>query len=187
MALRRPSGLILYTAQDVAGFCEVDLKTVHHWADKGKVPCFRTEGRHLRFRRNDLVRFLRAHGYPIPDAIARARTSIGFALAADLELAKKLAARFTVRRHASGISAVAQLGVDEPDALVLTLDDPSLGGAAAIAALRSTPETAWLLVAAIAADDAGLTAARVAGAEVALLARESAKLPSELVRALAIA
>jgi excisionase family DNA binding protein len=56
---RAPS---VYTAQALADFCEVDLKTVHHWADRGKVAHHRTEGRHLRFRRNDVVRFPRAHG-----------------------------------------------------------------------------------------------------------------------------
>jgi excisionase family DNA binding protein len=89
MALRKSPGVngasgrargSVYTAQTVADFCEVDLKTVHHWADRGKVPHFRTDGRHLRFRRNDIVRFLRAHGYPLPEALVRARPSVALAL-----------------------------------------------------------------------------------------------------------
>ena len=59
MAARARALSKLYTAQEVARFCEVDLKTVHHWADRGKVVHHRTDGRHLRFRRNDLVRFLK--------------------------------------------------------------------------------------------------------------------------------
>src|SRR6478672_3715870 len=106
-ALARHRGS-MYTAQVLADFCEVDLKTVHHWADRGKVPHFRTDGRHLRFRRNDVVRFLRAHGYPLPDALVRARPTVALALATTLlegaplsleELGKRLGSRFSVRRH----------------------------------------------------------------------------------------
>ena len=39
----------LFTASDVARFCQVDLKTIHNWADKGEIRHFRTPGRHLRF------------------------------------------------------------------------------------------------------------------------------------------
>ncbi len=186
MALRKPSGLILYTAQDVARFCEVDLKTVHHWADKGKVACFRTAGRHLRFRRNDVVRFLRAHGYPMPDAVARARTTVALAFAAEADIGKRLGARFDVRRYASAIDAVAHLLADQPDAIVFPLDDASLGGARAIAALKASPETAWAVLVALTTDEAGAAAARSAGADLALPPRDAAKLPTELARALAV-
>jgi excisionase family DNA binding protein len=131
MAVRRRPGLT-YTAQDVARFCEVDLKTVHHWADRGRVPHHRTEGRHLRFRRNDLVRFLRAHGYPLPEAIASVRPKIISTITHE-ELGKKLSSRFTVRRLESAVLAVARIVSDEPDAIVFALDDPSFSGIAALA------------------------------------------------------
>jgi excisionase family DNA binding protein len=183
MASRR-QGALIYTAQDVARFCEVDLKTVHHWADKGKVPCSRTEGRHLRFRRNDVVRFLRAHGYPLPDGLSRARPSVALAVG-EADLVKKLGARFAATRFASGLVAVAHLLSDQPDALVIALDDPTLAGVRSIAAIKHAPETAWILVAAIAPDDA-LASARDAGAEIALPAREIGKVVTELTRALAV-
>src|SRR5437016_13880731 len=59
----------LFTASDVARFCQVDLKTIHNWADKGEIPHFRTPGRHLRFRRLDVLDFLRKYGYAIPEAL----------------------------------------------------------------------------------------------------------------------
>src|SRR5690242_21092939 len=61
----------LFTASEVARFCQVDLKTIHNWADKGEIRHFRTPGRHLRFHRGDVVEFLRKYGYPVP-AILRA-------------------------------------------------------------------------------------------------------------------
>ena len=56
----------LFTSSDVARFCEGDLKSIHNWANKGEIRHFRTPGRHLRFRRVDVIDFLRRYGYPIP-------------------------------------------------------------------------------------------------------------------------
>ena len=190
----------MYSAQIVANFCEVDLKTVHHWADKGKIPHFRTDGRHLRFRRNDIVRFLRAHGYPLPDALVRARPTIALALGASLldgatlsleELAKRLGSRFSLRRHGSGAAAVAHLVADAPDAVVLGDSDATLGFPGVLAALKADAATAWpvLVVVTSSPDDhggRGADAARTAGADVVLPAHEIVKLPGELARALAI-
>lgn len=185
----------VYTAQSLANFCEVDLKTVHHWAERGKVPHFRTEGRHLRFRRNDVVRFLRAHGYPLPDALVRARPTVALALGATFldgaplsldELAKRLGSRFSVRRHGNGVAAVSHLVAEAPDAVVVALDDPTIGFPEAISALKEDAATAWICVATIGADEA-LPLARSSGAEIALATRDVAKLAGELARALAVA
>jgi excisionase family DNA binding protein len=184
----------VYSAQTLADFCEVDLKTVHHWAERGKVPHHRTDGRHLRFRRNDVVRFLRAHGYPLPEALVHARPSVALALGAAIldgaalsldELAKRLGSRFSVRRHPNGVAAIAHLVSESPDVLVIALDDPTIGFPQALAALKEDPSTAWICVVAIGADEA-LPLARSTGAEVALTARDVAKLTGELARALAV-
>lgn len=62
----------LLTASDLASLCEVDLKTIHNWVDRGRIPHFRTPGRHLRFRAADVAEFLRAWGYTVPRELARA-------------------------------------------------------------------------------------------------------------------
>lgn len=185
----------MYSAQALADFCEVDLKTVHHWAERGKVPHFRTDGRHLRFRRNDVVRFLRAHNYPLPDALVRARPTIALALAPSSfdgtalsldDLVKRLGSRFVVHRHASAAIALAHLLADAPDALVVAHDDPTLGFLSAIAALKADPALSWIVLAVIGDPDL-LDAARNAGADVAIAARDVAKLSGELARTLAVA
>jgi excisionase family DNA binding protein len=62
----------LLTASDLATLCEVDLKTIHNWVDRGRIAHFRTPGRHLRFRAADVADFLRAWGYAVPRDLARA-------------------------------------------------------------------------------------------------------------------
>ena len=182
----RPRGPILYTGQDVARFCEVDLKTVHHWADRGKIPHYRTEGRHLRFRRNDVVRFLRAHGYPLPDEVTTVRPTAFLATELDEETQKKLAARFVVQRFESAITAIARLVADAPDAIIVGWDDPTIAGAPAFVALKSDEATKWVVLVAL-ADEASVSAARDAGADLAFAREEQSRLPSELARTLAVA
>jgi hypothetical protein len=185
----------MYTAQVLADFCEVDLKTVHHWADRGKVAHFRTDGRHLRFRRNDVVRFLRAHGYPLPDALGRARPSVALALGPALletgalsleDLTKRVGSRFSVRRHASGVSAVAHLVAEAPDAVVLAHVDATLGFPAVLDALKEDPATAWMILAVVVTGD-DPAATPLASADIVLTARDIARLPGELARPLAVA
>ncbi len=200
MGVRRRAALIdpprtgaFYTAQDVARFCEVDLKTVHHWADRDKVAHFRTEGRHLRFRRNDVVRFLCAHGYPIPTELASVRPSVAVASAptpdgtATLDdLTRRLSPKFAVRTYPSAAVAIAHLVADAPDAIVASADDPSWSDAHTIAALKGAAPTAWITIAVVGVEER-TALARAAGAEICVAPTEIARLPGELMRTLAIA
>src|SRR6202012_3177766 len=65
----------LLTASDLAALCEVDLKTIHNWVDRGRIAHFRTPGRHLRFRAADVAEFLRAWGYTVPRERRRGRAA----------------------------------------------------------------------------------------------------------------
>ncbi len=56
----------LYTAPEFASMCQVDLKTVHNWVQRGQiVKYFRTPGRHLRFIGKDVIEFLETWGFPL--------------------------------------------------------------------------------------------------------------------------
>jgi hypothetical protein len=112
----------------------------------------------------------------------RARPTVAVALGAALldgaalsldELAKRLGSRFSVRRHSNGLAAVAHLVADAPDALVISLDDPTIGFPAAISALKEDAATSWIFVATLGAEEA-LPLARGSGAEIALAVSEAA-------------
>lgn len=60
----------LLTASDLATLCEVDLKTIHNWVERGTIPHFRTPGRHLRFRPVDVASFLQTWGYRVPPELS---------------------------------------------------------------------------------------------------------------------
>lgn len=65
----------IFTASDLAKFCQVDLKTIHNWANSGRIEFFRTPGRHLRFKATPVRNFLDAYGYDVPDDVRSAAES----------------------------------------------------------------------------------------------------------------
>ena len=172
-----PAAGSLYTAQDVATFCEVDLKTIHHWVAAGKIVHHRTEGRHLRFRRNDVVRFLRAHHYPLHATLTTAEPRVFLAFDGAEESARKLAARFEVHTFGSAVLALAHLTQGAADAVVLSAADPTWVAGPALAALRSDPRTAWSIFVLVGSAEVDLADALVS---------DPSKLSVELARRLAI-
>jgi excisionase family DNA binding protein len=112
----------LFTASEVARFCQVDLKTIHNWADRGELAHFRTPGRHLRFRRGDVLDFLRRYGYPIPVGMVQERPRVMIVESnrtVATELADALTDDFDVDLHSDALRALLQIGSRPPDAMVL--------------------------------------------------------------------
>jgi excisionase family DNA binding protein len=131
----------MLSATQVARFCAVDLKTVHNWANKGKIQGTRTAGRHLRFRPLDVVDFLHAYAFDPPDALRhfRLRVLVVDADASALVAAQRaLGRRFdvTIAEHVvDGLLAAATLLPD-----VLVAGDVAPLDAGALAARLGTLE-----------------------------------------------
>ncbi|WP_437594019.1 response regulator [Sorangium sp. So ce1000] len=137
----------LFTASDVARFCQVDLKTIHNWADKGEIRHFRTPGRHLRFRRLDVLDFLRKYGYPIPEILRMGKPKVVVVdddpavLAA---LRKTLSRRFDLTTFQDPFDALVAVGNLQPDALILDIMMPGLDGVRCLERLRTIDATSHI-------------------------------------------
>ncbi|MGH7434703.1 MAG: helix-turn-helix domain-containing protein [Polyangiaceae bacterium] len=139
---RRTKGRLV-SATDLARYCDVDLKTIHNWANRGKIPGTRTAGRHLRFRRMDVVDFLRTYELPLPDALktAAVRVAVLDGAAGDLApMRRVLARRFEVVAFDDPVEGLLSLGTFDPDVVVIG-DVSPLEARAVIASLRTTPAT----------------------------------------------
>ncbi len=104
------------------------------------------------------------------------------------EIAKKLSARFFVRRFDTALAAIAHLVAEEPDVLVLSLDDPTWNGARTTKALKAHAGTSWMSLVVV-TDDANQPSARdlrEAGADLVIGLAEIGRLHGELSRALAV-
>jgi excisionase family DNA binding protein len=137
----------LFTASDVARFCQVDLKTIHNWADKGELKHFRTPGRHLRFRRMDVLDFLRKYGYPIPEVLRTGKPKVvvvdddAGVLAA---LRRTLSRRFDLTTFQDPFDALVAVGSLQPDALVFDVKMPGLDGIRALERLKAIESTSHI-------------------------------------------
>ncbi len=137
----------LFTASDVARFCQVDLKTIHNWADKGEIRHFRTPGRHLRFRRLDVLDFLRKYGYPIPEVLKMGKPKV---VAVDDDpavlaaLRRTLSRRFELTTFQDPFDALVAVGNLQPDALVLDVKMPGLDGVRCLERLKSIDATSHI-------------------------------------------
>ncbi len=134
----------LFTASEVARFCQVDLKTIHNWSERGEIRHFRTPGRHLRFRRADVLDFLRKYGYPIPDLLAEGRPRVvavtddgGAASAAKRALSKQ----FDVTTSSDALDTLIRAGAEGPDVVVLDAEIGELDALAVIRALGQNEST----------------------------------------------
>jgi excisionase family DNA binding protein len=112
----------LFTAPQVAKICSTDLKTIHNWVNRGEIKSFRTPGRHLRFRREDILEFLTRFGYPIPDGFSPSRKRLVLCDETDAlrrSLKRSLSRDFEVEAFADHVDALLAVGRQRPDLLVV--------------------------------------------------------------------
>jgi hypothetical protein len=118
----------MLTAPEIAGFCNVDVKTIHNWVSKSQIVAHKTQGGHLRFSPIVVVDFLRLHGYPIARALRDRKPEVLVCLKRGpvLELATKaLGKRFSLRVYPSVVDALWLHVCDDVEAIVTDpSDDP---------------------------------------------------------------
>jgi excisionase family DNA binding protein len=184
-ASQAPQQPELFTASDVARFCQVDLKTIHNWADKGEIRHFRTPGRHLRFRRLDVLDFLRKYGYPIPEVLRLGKPKVVVVDEDPAVLAairRALAKKFDLTTFQDAFDALVAVGSLQPDALILDLTMPGLDGVRCLTRLHGIDATSHIRCLVYSARDDLKKAATDAGAYDFIKKGELAELRDSLER-----
>jgi PleD family two-component response regulator len=180
----------LFTATDLARFCDVDAKTIHNWAAKAKIAHHRTGGRHLRFRRVDVVDFLKRYEYPIPGALLSARPRV---VAIDPDAAsmagirRAIGRRFDLHAYADALCGFIALGNVDPDALVIDDAPFGVGGLGAldcVSRVRAMPTTRHVRIVVVTTRPERADAALRAGANEIVPKPEWSRLRESLERIL---
>jgi excisionase family DNA binding protein len=165
-----PGGSRVLSATQVARICDVDTKTIHNWVNRGKIACWRTAGRHLRFRRIDVVDFLRDYGFEIPEALRQARPRV-VAVEADAQglgaMQRALSRRFEVLAHEHVVTALIALPASDADVLVLGNVSPLDADTVAVG-VRSLDSTRHLRIVTVGIETPGAAAWVRQGALTAL-------------------
>jgi excisionase family DNA binding protein len=176
----------LFTASQVAHFCQVDLKTIHNWAERAEIRHFRTPGRHLRFTRVDVLDFLRKYGYPIPEELQQGKPKV-VVLEDDPDAARTseeaLGRAFDVTAHADPVGALIRIGANAPDAVVVNDTVGGLDGTHIIKCLAETDATRHVRTVLFSHDEGARRRAMASGAS-AHVPKSDVQLLGETLQAL---
>lgn len=144
----------VFTTFEAAKLCHVSPLSIINWVNAGRLPAFRTPGGHRRIRREDLVRFMRENGIPIPDDLKEG-SGRPCVLVVDDEasirevIAEHLATRspaYEVLTAADGFEAGRLVVTFRPDVVLLDLRMPGLDGFQVCRTIKADPDSSRTVV-----------------------------------------
>ncbi len=123
----------LLTPRELAELCSVSPDTVRSWCFRKQIKFASTPGGHKRFRRLDVLEFLKERGFPLPstDKISPIKVLViddEEAFRKSLVGALQKEPVFNVKEASDGYEAGRMFGEFEPDVLVLDLVMPGIDG-----------------------------------------------------------
>ena len=132
---------------EIAKLCDVNLRTVIRWIERGALKGFKLPGRgNNRVRVEDFLAFLVEHEIPIPAELQEDSRKV---LVVDDEPAIARALQRVLRKHglvaevaADGFQAGTKLMKDRPILVTLDLSMPGLSGYDVLSFVGETPEIA---------------------------------------------
>ena len=159
----------VFTTFEAAKLCHVSPLSIINWVNAGRLPAFRTPGGHRRIRREDLARFMRENGIPLPeelrDGSGRARVLVVDDEAGIRDvIAESLSRRATpydVMTAADGFEAGRLVATFRPDVVLLDLRMPGLDGFQVCRTIKGDSESASTVVIAMTGYHTQETEARI--------------------------
>jgi len=159
----------VFTTFEAARLCHVSPLSIINWVNASRLPAFRTPGGHRRIRREDLARFMRENGIPLPEEL-RDGSGRPRVLVVDDEasirdvISESLARRTTpyeVMTAADGFEAGRLVATFRPDVVLLDLRMPGLDGFQVCRTIKGDSETASTVVIAMTGYHTAETEARI--------------------------
>lgn len=159
----------VFTTFEAAKLCHVSPLSIINWVNAGRIVAFRTPGGHRRIRREDLARFMRENGIPLPeelrDGSGRSRVLVVDDEAAIRDIfAESLSHRptpFDVMTAADGFEAGRLVATFRPDVVLLDLRMPGLDGFQVCRTIKSDSESTSTIVIAMTGYHTHETEARI--------------------------
>lgn len=163
------------TTGEIAKLCDVNLRTVIRWIDRGSLKGFKLPGRgNNRVREEDFVAFLKEHNMPIPAEFESVENQLILIVDDEAAVAKAIqrvfkGAGYKTAIAADGFRAGGMLTSEKPVLMTLDLSMPGLDGFQVLEYVRATEEIANTRILVISAlDDESLNRALECGADAVL-------------------
>lgn len=149
----------VFTTFEAAKLCHVSPLSIINWVNAGRLPAFRTPGGHRRIRKEDLVRFMRDSGIPIPEDLREGSGRTKVLVVDDEASVRDIIAAYMSRRSrpmevsiaADGFEAGRLMSTFRPDVVLLDLKMPGIDGFQVCKTIKDDPETASTVVIAMTA------------------------------------
>lgn len=146
------------TTFEISEICEVNPTTVQNWVKEGKLKAYATPGGHRRILREDLIRFLREFGMPVPAGL---KEPFPYILIVDdekdvvdllTEVMLSGEEELEIAGVQNGVDALLMIGERIPDLLILDIMMPGMNGLEVCRKLKAGTATKKLKIAAITGD-----------------------------------
>jgi len=140
----------VFTTFETAKLCHVSPLSIINWVNAGRLPAFRTPGGHRRIRREDLVRFMKDSGIPLPDDLQEGSGKQRVLVVDDEESIRNLLTEhfkdrtpsYEVLTAADGFEAGRLVVTFKPDVVLLDLRMPGMDGFQICRTIKAAPESA---------------------------------------------
>ncbi len=136
------------TVSDASRLCGVSLKTITNWIEQGHIKAHKTVGGHRRILREDLYRFMKEHGIPLPQGEKDKGRKKILIVDDDKIIVQTLVLAFEEDEHgyevissADGFEAGMQVEHFKPDIVILDIMMPDINGYEVCKRIKSNPET----------------------------------------------
>lgn len=144
----------VFTTFEAAKLCHVSPLSIINWVNAGRLPAFRTPGGHRRIRREDLVRFMRDGGIPLPDSLKQVAGRRKVLIVDDESpvrevLAEHLRSRtsaYEILTASDGFEAGRLVASARPEVVLLDLRMPGMDGFQVCRAIKEEQATASTIV-----------------------------------------
>ena len=149
----------VYTTNEAARLLGIARTSLINWVERGELEPATTPGGHRRFRRSDLTKFAKKHGFSLDEsALENSEEEVvkegrRILLVDDDENFRRfaheclgIAGNFEVKEAANGIEAALLVGSWKPHAILLDLHMPKMNGFEFISQMRSNADFAKVRV-----------------------------------------
>ncbi len=163
------------TTGDIAKICDVSLRTVIRWIDRGVLKGYKLPGRgNNRVKKEDFISFLNEHNMPIPKELQKKNDGKILIVDDEISMTKAIqrvlkGAGYETSIANSGFHAHRKLLEERPALMTLDLSLPGLNGYEVIEYVRATQEISDTFILVISAlDETSLNQALEYGADAVL-------------------